>query len=246
MIIHLHSSSRFDRSADSLARAMRRYVRHSNLITLTETQKKVRVSEALNQPGWTVTKFYGPGDGDPTVVSKDDDWEVLTKWDKQVTKHRQRRGGGGPPPAHALTVLLKNKHNDKKLLVSVLHTTSHVEGDWFKSGPFGGRVWRVMVWLDSVRHWKRFVNRLRRHHKAKVMFVADWNINFKRWVFRALVKSLFPVLHLTWRKPFPADGTHHSRVIDATVTNLKVRREAELFRDDNSSDHRPYIETLDW
>jgi hypothetical protein len=244
MIRHIHSSGRYDRSDAAVKKAIGRYVDDANLITLTETQK--RDKQTLSQPGWTVAKYYGPGDGDSTVITKDSEWRVLAKWSKQLSQYEQRRGPGGPPPPHSLTVLLQNKHTDRQLLVSIAHLPSHVEGDWFKPGSFRGYAWRVFVWRDAVRTWKRHVKRLAKAHNAKVMMVADWNLNFKRRVFRALVKTLFPMLHLTWQSPFPADGTHHHRVIDATLTNLRVKRKARLYQDDASSDHRPYIETLDW
>lgn len=240
MIKHIHSSGRYDRSPASVARAVRQYAKVCNLITLTEMQDRER-SNALKMDGWTVTKFYGPGDGDPALVSKDSDWIVIQKWSHQLSKYEQRRGPGGPRPPHSLTVLLRHRESNKKLLVSVVHLPSHVEGNWFDRF-----YWRVFVWKDCHKHWKENMIRLRRSHNAKVMMVADWNLNFKRLVFRRLVKRLHPDLTLTWRKPFPRGGTHKRRIIDATLTNLRVLHKARLIEDDASSDHRPYREVLFW
>lgn len=245
---HLHSSGRYDRSNARVKRAMERYAKNHNLITLTEMHRRSRREDVLEMPGWTVVRYFGPGDGDPAVVVKDSDWVVVDKWRKRLTKHEQRRGPGGPPPPHALIVLLRERGGRKKVFVTVAHLPSHVEGRWFRRyrRRWYGRVyWRVFVWRRARRNWQRYVNRLRRRHHAKVMYVADWNLNFKRRRFRALAKAMFPALHLTWRKPFPRRGTHHRRIIDATITNLRVVRRAKLFRDDNSSDHRPYDEVLD-
>ena len=136
--------------------------------------------------------------------------------------------------------MLRHKKTGRKVLVSVVHLPSNVEGDW-RDGAY-----RVFVWRDAQKNWKRIINDLRKQHGGKVMYVADWNLNFKRLRFRALMKTLYPTLKLTWKPPFGAAGTHHKRIIDATVTNMRIVQKARLIRDDNSSDHRPYLEELDF
>lgn len=235
MVRHIHSSGRYDRPDEAVRNALRRYASHADLITLTETQKRER--NVLRMDGWRVSKYSGAGTGDPAILTDSRIWEVLLMWSHKLTDKEQRRGPGGPPPPHSLTVLLRNKGNGKRLLVSVAHLPSHVEGDW------RDRTWRVQVWLEAHREWKRHVNWLRKRYRVKVMMVADWNLDIKkRWV-RAALKALHPRLKLTWREPFEG-GTHHNRIIDATVTSLRVLREAVLFEDDASSDHRPYFEVL--
>lgn len=238
LIKHIHSSGRFDRTPASLKKAMDRYVADANLITLTEIHKDAR-REALEREGWTVVNFEGRGDSDPAVVVKDSDFEVVKAWIKQTTKHEQRRGPGGPRPPHALTVLLKVRGKKKKFLVSVIHLPSHVEGNWFRKF-----YWRVFVWNSAHKGWSRFLMGKRRRFTHRVMMVADWNLNFKRRVFRRLMKRLHPNLQLTWRKPFGKGGTHHKRIIDGTLTNLNIKQKARLYKDDDSSDHRPYREVL--
>ena len=73
--------------------------------------------------------------------------------------------------------------------------------------------------------------------------VADWNLNLEKRKYRALLHTLHPVLKLTWLK-FTGPGTLGGRVIDATLTNLKIVRGAHLLPDDQYADHRPYAETL--
>jgi hypothetical protein len=58
------------------------------------------------------------------------------------------------------------------------------------------------------------------------------------------MKALHPHLKLTWKR-FGHGGTHHKRIIDATLTNCKIRASAYLIEDDSSSDHRPYEEILE-
>lgn len=238
MINHLHSSGKNDRALSKVQEALQEYAEVADLITLTEQQRRSKAD--LSMPGWEVTKKAGPGDGDPAVLTDRRVWKVVRVWIDKLSDREQRRGPGGPPPPHALTVLLEHRKNGKRLLVSVVHLPSHVQGDWRENA------YRVRLWRECVKEWKRKVNRRRRIFKAKVMFIADWNLDIKkRWV-RAVLKFYFPALRLTWRKPFPGRGTHHRRIIDATMTNLRVKKKAKLFRDDDSSDHRPYEETLDF
>jgi hypothetical protein len=190
-------------------------------------------------PGWEVVKYTGPGDGDPTILVGPD-YQVIKTWSHRLTKFEQRRGPGGPPPAHATTALVEQRSSGKKFLVSVAHLPSHVEGKWYRRGYY-----RVFVWKDALKNWKAILSALRHQTGVKrFVIVADWNLNFKRKVFRSLMGRLFPTLRLTWSPPFPKDGTHHRRIIDGTVTNLRIYKKPRLYKDDASSDHRPYREIL--
>lgn len=239
MINHLHSSGKYDRNLLTVRKALFDYAEAgADLITLTEQQ--FRSVNDLYLPGWGVAKRSGPGDGDPAILMNLLYWKTVKVWVDQLSEKEQRRGPGGPPPPHALTVLLKHRKTGEQLLVSVAHLPSHVQGDWRDNA------YRVRLWRECVKKWKRKVNRRRRIYKAKTMFVADWNLDIKKAWVRAVLKFYFPALRLTWRKPFPPYGTHYNRIIDATMTNLKVKRKAKLFKDDSSSDHRPYDEVLDF
>lgn len=235
---HIHSSGRYDRPLSAVRSALKRYALAADLITLTETHRRSR--EDLSLDGYGLVKYLGPGAGDPAILFDEAVWSLADRWSHQLTTHEQRRGPGGPRPPHATTALLRHKKSGRKVLVTVAHLPSHVEGDWFQG------TWRVFVWRDAQKNWKRIINRLRKQNGGRVVYVADWNINFKRRVFRALIKALYPRLRLAWRPPFPARGTHHKRIIDATVTNMRVVEEARLIRDDDSSDHRPYFERLEF
>lgn len=238
MIKHIHSSGKNDRSLASVKKALSLYATAANLITLTEQQHRDSVD--LWMPGWEVVKQTGPGAGDPAVLIRSDDWEVERVWVDKLSDKEQRRGPGGPPPAHALTVLLGHRKTRKTLIVSVAHLPSHVQGDWRDNA------YRVKLWRECVKGWRSKVEPRRKRYGAKIAYIADWNLDIKKAWVRAVLRGYFPGLKLTWKKPFPNDGTHHKRIIDATLTNLRVKRKAVLVRDDDSSDHRPYQDVLDF
>ncbi len=237
MIRHIHSSGRYDRSDAVVRKAVLSYAKYANVITLTEQHS--RPESVFEMPGWTVVKYKGHGPGDPVIIVKDSDYEVVKSWSSRLTKHQQRRDGKGPDSPHATTALIRATGNSsKKVLVTVAHLPSHVQQNWRANF-----YWRVFVWRDCVKHWKKDVNTKRRVHSAKVMYIADWNLDFKKAPYRGVLKFYFPALKLAWHR-FPNDGTHHRRVIDATVTNLRAAKHARLWPDDASSDHRPYYEEL--
>ena len=245
LIRHVHSSGRHDRPAAAQERALHSYAaRRADVITLTEQQGATHrrvLAQFQKTTGYDLAQ--GIGNGANCAILVDSDWTIEEVWADKVSNKEQRRGPGGPPPPEYVTALIRHKKTKKKALVSVLHLPSNVEGDWFKKGGFSGRVWRVRLWLEAERKWSKHLRKLRKRYKCKVIMVADWNLNFKRPVFRALMKSLHPKLKLTWKK-FRKAGTHHKRIIDATLTNCKIRAWAYLIDDDPSSDHRPYEEIL--
>lgn len=246
LIRHVHSSGRYDRPAPAQERALHSYAaRHADLITLTEqhnsTHRRVLKQFEANTD-YDVAQ--GIGDGANCAILVDGDWEIREVWTDRASDKEQRRGPGGPPPPEYVTALVRHRRTRDQFLVSVLHLPSNVEGDWFKRGSFAGKAWRVALWLEAQRNWSRHLKKLRKRYKCKVIMVADWNLNFKRPVFRVLMKSLHPKLKLTWKK-FSKAGTHHKRIIDATLTNCKIRAWAYLIKDDSSSDHRPYEEILE-
>lgn len=247
IVRHVHSSGRYDRPEAAQERALLSYAaRGAGIITLTEqanaTHRRV-LKNFEEKTGYDIAQ--GIGGGADCAIAVDPEFEIVKVWADKATNKEQRRGPGGPPPSQYVTALVRHRKTRHKVLVSVLHTPSHVEGDWFKKGKFGGHVWRVSVWLEAHKNWSAHLWKLRKQYKCKVIMTSDWNINFKRAPFRALMKTLHPKLVLTWKK-FPKKGTHTSRVIDATLTNCKVRAAAYLIVDDPSSDHVPFEEILEF
>ena len=243
---HVHSSGRFDRSRRQIRAGLDEYATrdHADVVTLTEHNDEAHRAVLAS---WALTHRYdiaqGPGREANCAIAVGEGFRVVKFWHHQLTEQEQRRGPGGPPPPHSATALIEHEATGERTLWSVAHLPSSVEGAWNDRGRFSGRAWRVWLWMKALREWRRHTRRLRRRYGVKVAMVADWNLNFERRTFRALLRTLFPGLRLTWRH-FPGPGTHHSRVIDATVTNMGIAEDAELLPDDPGSDHRPYGETL--
>lgn len=250
LIRHIHSSGRYDRPASALASALASYGdREANLITLTEqanAKHRLALQTFTGDYNYDVVQGIGYG-ADCAIVVKKSDFTVLRVWAEKATKYEQRRGPGGPPPAEYITALLEDRKTTKRVIVSVIHLPSHVEWDWTDKGAYSGFAWRVMVWRDAHRNWSKHLGQVKRSYKCTdLIMVADWNLNFKKRVFRVLLNTLHPTLKLGWYwKKLPTGGTEGTRLIDATLTNLKIKSHAQLLVDDESSDHRPYVELLE-
>jgi hypothetical protein len=246
---HVHSSGRYDRPGKAIRAALDTHVERDEVEVLTLTEHNNAVHRRVLAE-WALTHRFevaqGPGDAANCALAVGPGFRVEKFWAHQLTDQEQRRGPGGPPPPESITALVEHVATGERSLWSVAHLPSHVEGDWNVAGPFGGRAWRVWLWLKAVREWKRHTRALRRRYGVKAAMVADWNLDFRHARFRALVKALFPRLRLTWRRfPAPGEGTHDGgRVIDATLTNMRAPEPAALLPDDESSDHRPYAEEL--
>lgn len=245
-IKHIHSSGRYDRSQGKVRGALDRYADlGADVVTLTEYHGKDH-RDVLTS--WALTEEYdvgqGPGgEGNCAIAVRGPYFRIERFWHHQLSEHEQRRGPGGPPPPYAATALVEHVPSGERCLWSVAHLPPNIEGDWRERGPFGGRVYRVWLFLAVVAEWKRHTRALRKRYGVKAALVADWNLNMERPWVRAMIRARFPRLRLTWRR-FPGPGTHHRRVIDATVTDMRITGPARLLGDDSSSDHRPYVEDL--
>lgn len=227
-ITHIHSSSRFDRSAASLHREAVRFS-GADVVTWTEVSARGR-KRALRVPGWQV---WAPVPTD-VAVSFRVEWRVVAKGVFRPT----RLWSSGPLPRVFVAWMVLQRAG-LRVLVMVSHLPSGVE--W-------GRHWRgassrVSQWQAAVRGWGVKWRRLVARFGPDVsVLTADWNVDVRLRVWRHRVVRSFPGLSLSWRRPFPQGGTLGRRLVDASLSDWSGR--ARLLRDDRSSDHRPFREVL--
>ena len=244
---HVHSSSRFDRSAESLEKAIEHYVSIGSLVTFTEVAFPWRERPLNAVEGWGSVLGDLSMRDDSGIIYDKAVWRLVEGHTKIVLAPMfWKENGEKVEPTGAAFAVLEHKDTKKRLLVTVLHLPSNVEGPRGLSGLPN----RVLAWREAQKNWKREWNRLAKKHDADgVLVVADWNINIKRKIFLPLFKAIQPGMKLVFtHKNVPVDGTHHRRWIDFSFIRgaLKIVRFPWLLRDDPSSDHRPYAETLAW
>lgn len=247
---HIHSSSRFDRSLESLEKSLRAHMADAPLVTLTEIGAEAR-EQVLRKVGrelkWGVITGDESGADDCAIVYDKARFELIyTEQFKSATQEIWRTDGVKRGLPYSTIAVLRDKKAGKTFVLSVGHYASSVEQE-LHAGDTTYR--RAIQWRQSTKNTKNRVNQLARKHKAHArMVVADWNVDFKKLWVRAMVKAIAPSYTLTWTNVNVAGGTHHRRLIDATILRgkLKVKGSAKLYADDASSDHRPYVETLVW
>lgn len=246
-IKHIHSSSRFDRTPRSLARAAKVYNLSANLITYTEIDGERRRAALRNVGGMTF-KLIGPGSegfSDCGVSFNTTKYTLVYHEVHQVSDMTYVTSTGRhTKPTHAVFVVLRENVTGHKFVISVVHTPAGIEKDL----GLGRKTKAVLTWIDVFNGVRRRTNVLRKRYGVQVSFMCgDWNVDFKkRWV-RVLVKGMAPNYRLTWKAPASiVGGTHGSRIIDGTFEYgpVDIYGGAKLFKDDDSSDHRPYIEEL--
>jgi len=244
---HIHSSGRYDRPVSSVKHAFNRYVEHADLITMTEfadAPHRKAAKEAAGQKWHLVYRPHNNAHNDCAFMYDKQRFELIdAEVHKTTTDTYFQVGGHRTRPQYALYGVLRDKLNNKKFVVVVNHLPPSVERPLAKHGSTR----RVVAWLSGFHGSKSYANKLRKKHKAcAVLYIADYNLNFKkRWV-RLFIKARSPMYSTTWKNLKFKGGTLGRRVIDSTLIRgkMKVKGSAKLFEDDNSSDHRPYIETL--
>lgn len=247
---HIHASSRYDRSLESLEVSVRRQVNDAPLVTFTEVAFEAR-ERVLRKVGRE--KGYGVVSGD---ASNADDCAIMfdkkrfeliySEQFKSATQVIYRTDGVQRDLPYSTIAVFKDKLNGKTFVVSVGHYASGVQGALAKNDQ---TYRRAIQWRQSTKNTKNRVNKLARQYKADArLVVADWNVDFKKLWVRTLVKAIAPSYRNAWKNVKVAGGTHGKRIIDGTIFYgaLKVKGTAKLYRDDASSDHRPYVETFLW
>lgn len=246
LINHIHSSSRFDRSVDSLTRAATSYNQQAHLVTYTEVQthprkKALREVNAQMNMGTVVGSM---GNHNDCAISFDkekfsllhqENYKasdlVYRRWNKKKTR-----------PIFATIAVFSTKEDHKTFVVTVVHLPSSVESTLARKGTTD----RTASWHANFRGIRKRTNKVMRGYRTNSgMIVADWNIDFRRPWARAIIKAIAPRWRLTWNSKRMGRGTRGHRVIDGTIVRgLRVVTPAWSLPDDNSSDHRPYKELL--
>jgi len=254
---HIHCSSRYDRTAASLEAAVDNWRQQSSIITLTEVSRDPR-GATLAEAGWgyvRAKKDYGRDEC--AVCYRKDTWAVA--W--QGYKKLNTRGRVFAGPVCSCDALLKHRTSGHKLLITVTHMPSGVEGGggrWNTAKSFWEA--RRQAYLSSLETWSTHIRQMKTSKKPDgIMIVADWNFNLKRTWSRDLLKDHFGAGYKQAWVRFPTSGSSlggggsaplgapgknmGARIIDGTLyQGLKVETEPNLMPTTRSSDHRPYKE----
>lgn len=247
--VHIHSSSRFDRSEASLTAAATKYNKDADLVTYTEVEFENREKAVRKANGKEFGFVSGDeGHANDSVISyrKSRFKLVYSEMFKNSDQIIFTTAGHQRDLPYTTIAVFDDLEAGKRFVVAVSHYASSVESELAKNDQ---TYRRAIQWRQSTKNSKRRVNQLARKYKADArLVIGDWNVDFKKAWVRALVKAIAPSYTLTWKNVNVAGGTHGRRIIDATILRgkLSVKGSAELYPDDPSSDHRPYREVLVW
>lgn len=235
---HVHSSGRFDRSNESLAKDLTSFHKVGSIVTHTEMSqdRRTAVFKANKDDGW---EFYRSGEDfgqDECVIEWDSNVWKLDGEPRaiQMTKRRFKRSAGFmAPPIHVLKVNLRSVKNPKIVIVTM---TAHLPVDKIPE--------RAAIWHDIMRNWASWIRRYKKRRQGrKLLLIADWNKNFRQLSERAAIsRYLWPLgLKASWAGNMPKRGGTFGPLglIDGDYSNMKVVW-CRLLPDTKSSDHRPY------
>ena len=261
--VHIHCSSRFDRSAAQLDYDITNWQSDASIITLTEVQNDQRAAQ-LRAQGWGYYNVRNGNFADDCAIAWDSSvWKAHPGTTlKLTTDQYQRAYSKKMADIYCVTTVLTRVDTNHKLLVSVCHMPAHIEG------PDGWRTvldqWkgRKHAYLSAMTAWSTHVqDQMKKQKIDAALIVADWNLNLKTTWFQGILSD-----HWGWEydiawKRFPTDGGsltshasvpkgapgkgYHDRIIDGSLLNaLDCTKGPELMSRVSSSDHRPYKETL--
>ena len=243
---HIHSSSKWSGTVESLLAAAQGYNLVADLVTYTEVDKGTREAgwrEAGGKDFGLVSGDHG-GRNDAVIAFRKEKLTLIHSDMVVVPNSGFTRPNGNESALLYGTLAVFETTDKKRFAVMVVHLSSSVEGDFAKKTPTE----RTREWVRAFHILRKALRAAQKEYKCEAaFFIADFNLNFKfKWV-RALVKTLAPSFSVTWGAIHSKLGTHGRRVIDATLGRgkFKVIRKPRLFKDDNSSDHRPYVEVLE-
>src|SRR6478609_7156473 len=243
--VHIHSSSRYDRGTEGLKLAANKYNQDADLVTYTEVESKGRkaaVKEAAGDEFGCVFGAMPELANDQVITYRKSRFKLIHSETFKTSdfQYFAKRGPLFPKPAVVVAVL-EDKETGKRFAISVEHLPASVEGNLAHKSETR----RTVVWFDSFRHGKKYLNQTARKYDCDGrLFIADFNINFKRLWARTLVKTMAPSYMNLWKNVNIKGGTHGNRIIDATLARGDIGAKkpgAVLYEDDASSDHRPYI-----
>lgn len=253
---HIHCSSRFDRDAASLESDLDDWMGRSDLITVTEVTNDRRASR-LAEKGWKYFNSKIDNGSDNCGIA----WDTSV-WSQQSASVVQLENVRYytlthhiSPKVYAITVVLKNRQTDKKLMVSCSHLPAHVQGRG-QFSPTGNQTdaeWRArkLAYTTAMNTWSDVVVGLLSKHKPDhTLIVADWNLDLKEgWVRQYLHDHWDRTgVQLAWQH-FATLGTSidgGSRVIDGSLyKGMNIDTAPRIMAGVRSSDHKPYIEKFE-
>src|SRR5262245_29208969 len=210
-IRHADRSSRYDKSASSLAKQVTRGAEHEdpscNLMTFTEVGTADRAA-SLSADGWGT---YAPHqDTDCAVMWRKERWALVDSQVKRLTDATWVVSGH----THKLVackVVLDAKDGSGRIWLSVAHFPSSVQGKGGFSDEHPDRVKAWKTGLQGLADWKK--KQHDKWHPTWMGMCADWNLDMKIGWCRQLIKDEFSAMHCTWQKPYPSGGTHGDRLI---------------------------------
>lgn len=241
----IHSSGHVSQSADSLRKAITLFSGMAEVITVTECPQGAR-EQALSAPGFTRVHGKSGDAGQLGGLFDDKRFKVVGVYEAPLTNLQYTRVGGAKAPANeALVIALKDLVESKVLVMILAHTPAGIEGS---SGP--GGIWknyfRSSVARAAITGMKAVKKEAHARFQPDAMILdADWNLNIERADVRAFFKLLLPRFTPNWAK-YDTKGTLGKRFIDVGfLRGLKVTV-PPVPHDTPSSDHRYYIETLEY
>lgn len=261
--LHIHCSSRYDRSPASLEYDLDNWMADASLITVTEVTNDSRAAK-LREKGWGYYNSKKSGDADNCAIA----WETATwrrvngKVIRLSSNTFDRKNGQHNLYMWAATVVLRHTKSGHKLLVSVSHLPAHIEGQGKLLTTGEGWQARKQAVMTGLTNWSTHVKDISSKQNIDAqLIVADWNVNLKaQWWLTILMNHWGAEYSSAWTD-FPTDGGalhggpdvpndapgkgHHDRIIDGSLTNgLTCPGHPQLMARVRSSDHRPYKETF--
>ncbi|MFT4081200.1 MAG: hypothetical protein QM638_01310 [Nocardioides sp.] len=241
----LHSSGRFDRPQKRLRRWLYSYrLRRCSVISGTEAKGRTNaLFSTRNAEEWDYAHSKGAA-GECWLTWKRNTWGQLGATRAPVLSQATYRrvasyGGGETPPFRALRVRLREKRTGRTVICYVVHM------------PLHNTKQRAEVWEAVAEGLVELVNKDRKAYpEAEVVIVGDinysWrNSHFRKLMVRHIAKPTGTTASWDGGRTPRKGGTigSHGSLIDVLFTSIRIRG-CRLLRDDNSSDHRPFITTL--
>lgn len=246
---HIHASGYLKAGPRAFARDMAALQARTDIVTTTEVPHRVK-SRSLRGNGWRRVWDPAPGYNENAISVRKEVWTV-DEFDahRLASKGYWRLNGNRARPATATTALLSHTVTGEKLVVSVSHLPSLVEG---KRGLNRQYPARARAYRASLRGWRRHVQKwVARTQPDGVIVTADWNLDVKkRWVRQFLRDRTIPGSRPSFTARFPRRGTVEGsriaprRLVDfAMSTGLDRTAPSKILRNIRSSDHHPVEHT---
>ena len=235
-----HSSGRWDRSPELLARNIRRMREGGRSIVTRTEMGKPGFHDALDQgDSWRAHHpLTDHGLADCSIEWDNDVWTCRRAFTKQLTEIRVfTRLGFQLPPTLAVCALLVHRETGRELLVATFHRNLKNTARRRAARAAEARTLRAFVRTQQKKHPDR-----------AVVLQFDENSNQRlpwlRGILRASVQRGTRLRNLWVGHLPPSGGTHGRSLLDVTLSTLPGR--SWLLADDDSSDHRPYATEMEW